>query len=215
MESLDIRRIVKCYGWLMAIALLVGGASSAYFTYNKSVFYEAPTTVIVGPSDRVGNIETALRSLDSVSRRNVMATYAQIPTSRSVIERAREELALPKEQMRGYHVRTSIIPDTNVLRITVRGPMPRITAEFANAVVHQSQQLVPEFYDGIISFKILDAATEPTKPIDLGAARKVALGALLGLLLSLGLVFIIEHFRFVRAGTSAHATATPKARSYA
>lgn len=203
-----MKRIVKCYGWLVILALLAGGISSAYFTHREPDLYESRSTVVVGPSDRVESVETALRSLDSLSRRNVLATYAQIPTTRTIREGVREELALSSRQARAYRVRTSVLPDTNVLRITVQGPNPEITADFANSVVRQSQQLIPGFYDGIVSFTILDKAETPTRPIDPGLARKTALGALMGLLLSLGLSFLIERIRLGRKSVAAQAAAS-------
>ncbi len=203
-----MKRLVKLYGWIVALAMIVGGLSSAYFADRETDLYQTFTTVLIGPSDRVENIETAFRSLDSVSRRNVIATYAQIPTSRSVREGAREELALSREKAKAYRIRTSILPDTNIIRIAVQGPIPQLTADFANSVVQHSQQLTPEFYDGIVSFKVLDRAELPAGPIDPGLERKAALGALFGLLLSLGMALLIERLRFRHAYTPAQSAAS-------
>lgn len=204
----DMKRIVKSYGWIVALAIIAGGLSSTYYTNRAPDLYQTFTTVLIGPSDRVENIETALRSLDTVSQRNVIATYAQIPTSRSVLEGVWEELALSQEKGKAYRVRTSVLPDTNIIRITVQGPTPQLTADFANSVVRRSQQLTPEFYDGIVSFKVLDKAELPVGPIDPGLGRKAALGALFGLLVSLSLALLIERLRFRHTFTPAQAAAS-------
>ncbi len=190
-----MKRIILFYGWIVLLAMLAGGLSSAYFTSREPDLYEASTTVLIGPSERVENVETVIRSLDAVSRRNVIATYAQIPTSRSVREGVQEELALSGKQSKSYRIRTSILPDTNVIRISARGPAAQLAADFVNSVVRHSQQRTPEFYDGIIAFKVLDKATPPGEPVDAGLARKTALGALFGLLVSLSLAFIVERMR--------------------
>jgi len=191
-----MKRIVRSYGWIVALATLAGGFSSAYFASREPDLYETSTTVLVGLSDRVENIETAFRSLDTVSRRNVIATYAQIPISRSVREGVQGDLALSGQQSQAYRIGTSILPDTNVIRISVRGPDPLVVASFANSVVRHSQQRTPEFYDGIVSFKVLDKAVPPPGPMGSGLGRKAALGALFGLLLSLSSAFLIERMRF-------------------
>ncbi len=209
MELLTMKRIVKSYGWIVALAILSGGLASAFFTSREPELYEAVTTVIVDSAEGIENIDSALRGLDSVSRRNVMATYAQIPVSRTVRERAREELGLSIQQADACRVRTSIVPDTNVLRVTVRGPAPQLTADFANAVVRQSQRLLPGFYDGIVSFEVLDGAVAPAAPVDRGMARKTALGSLFGLILSVSLAFLLERLRIRNAFSPRQAAMSP------
>jgi capsular polysaccharide biosynthesis protein len=206
----NMKRIVRSYGWIVAMAILLGGLAAAFFTSREPELYEAVTTVIVDSADGIENIDSALRGLDSVSRRNVMATYAQIPVSRTVREGAGEELGLSIEQADACRVRTSIVPDTNVLRITVQGPTPQLTADFANSVVRRSQRLLPGFYDGIVSFEILDGAVAPVKPVDRGMARKTALGSLFGLILSVSLTFLLERVRLRHAFPARQAAMSPQ-----
>ena len=191
----NMKRIAKCYGWLVALSLVAGGASSAYYAQKEPALFEASATVVVGPGDRAANYEAALRSLDTVSRRNVMATYAQVPSSRTVRENVLRELGDAGGQALACRVRASVVPDTNVLRISVQGRDAKITAEFANSVVRNSQELISRIYGGIVTFDILDSAVTPQKPLNPGIARKVGLGALCGLLLSLGVAFLIERIR--------------------
>ncbi|MBN1569678.1 MAG: hypothetical protein JXA73_17675 [Acidobacteria bacterium] len=195
--------MASCYGWFVALAVLAGGGTSAYYTQKQPDRFEASTTVVVGPSVQVGNYEQALRGLDIVSKRNVMATYSQVPSSRTVREGVIRELALIREQARHYGVRASILPDTNVIRITVQGPAPQPTADFANSVVRNSQKMIHEIYGGIITFDVLDGAAMPEKAMDPGIFRKIASGALIGLLLALGLAFLIERLHPKHAGVSA------------
>lgn len=196
---LQVGRVLRRYWWLMVLSLLAGGASSAYLTHRGPAVYAATASAAVGPSDRVENIETVLRSLDTASRRNVIATYAQIPSSRTVRDRARAQLSSPGESWGDYRVRTSVIPDTNLLRITVEGPDPRRAADFANAVLRQSQQLAPQFYDGILSFQVLDAAAAASQPARASSVRNIALGVLLGALTGLLLAFGAQYLALSRA----------------
>lgn len=199
MEFLDLRQIVKRYGWIAVLAMLAGGVSAAYFTSREPVLYEAVATVVIGPTDGIGNAETTLRGLDAISRRNVIATYARIPSSRAILTGVAKDLALSKEKASNYRIRTSVIPDTNILRITAQGPDPQIAAKFANSSVKRSQEFTPELYDGIVSFKALDEATTPRNSIESGMPRKIGLGVLFGFLLSFGLAFIIERFHYRHA----------------
>jgi len=189
------RRIIQCYGWLVLLPLLSGGAVSAYYAKRDPALFEASATVVVGPSDRAGSYEAALRSLDTVSRRNVMATYAQIPSSRTAREGVLQELNFSRERSAGYGVRTFILPDTNVLRITVKGADPQRASEFANALVRESRKIILGIYGGIITFDVLDEAAIPKAPVDPEVARKTALGALCGLILGSGVVFLMVRFR--------------------
>jgi capsular polysaccharide biosynthesis protein len=194
MNFLTFIQILGRSWWIIGLTLVVGLGSTAYFTHRQTPIYQATTTVVIGPSEKLAKIGEIVDSLNTLDRRSVVATYAKIPTSRTVRDRAREQLGLSHSQMRLYQVRTSVVPDTNILQIAIEGPDPRLAAEVANAVAEQAKSYVQEFY-GIFGLKVLDRASQPSRPVGPELTRNLSVGAVLGLLLGIGLAFLIEYGR--------------------
>ena len=193
MEHFSFIRTFKRSGWIALLAFLIVLAATVWFTHKQKPIYQASTTLMVGPSDQIQKLEDILRGLDTLDRRSIIATYARIPETQSVREKAREQLKMTDEQMKLNFVRTSVVPDTNVLQVTVDGLDPQVVADVANAIAEQSKNNFRDFY-GIFGLKVLDPATVPSRPVRPDIKRNLTTGAVLGLLLGVALVLGIEYF---------------------
>lgn len=213
MNSFTLIRVVGRSWWVIGLTLIVGLSTTIYFTRRQPPIYQATTTVVIGPSGRLTEVSQIVNSLNALDRRSVVATYAKIPTSRTVRDRTREQLGLSSSQMRLYRVRTAIVPDTNILQIIVEGPDPRLVADVANAIAEQTKNYAPEFY-GIFGLSILDRALPPTRPVAPELARNVSLGAVLGLLLGIGLALLIEYGRRWKHASTKEPAPEPPAELY-
>lgn len=180
--------------WVIVLMLAIGVGATAYFTRRQTPLYQATTTVVIGPGGKLTEVSQIVNSLNALDRRSVVATYAKIPTSRTVRDRTRQQLGLSPSQMRLYRVSTSIVPDTNILQIAVEGPDPRLAADVANAIAEQAKSYAPEIY-GIFGLNVLDRASVPSRPVKPELVRNVSVGAVLGLLLGIGLALLIEYGR--------------------
>lgn len=209
MELSILARLLRRYWWLIGVAVFAGLSSTAYFTYAQELVYRASATMVIGPSRKVVSIEDVIRSLDALARRSLVATYAEIPSSTVVGERVRTRLKLSSAQMRRYKVRTSVLPDTNVLRVEVKGPDAQLTAAIANATVEESQLYALEFYEGVLGLQALDQATPPLQAGARNLSRNLGTALVLSLLLGVGVAFLAEYVRrpgHARAGKKATKT---------
>lgn len=197
--------------WVILLTLVVGLGSTAYFTHRQTPIYQATTTVVVGPSEKLAKVDEVVDSLNTLDRRSVVATYAKIPSSRTVRDQAQEQLGLSRNQMRLYQVRTAVVPDTNILQVSVEGPDPRLAADVANALAEQAKNYVKEFY-GVFGLKVLDPASQPSQPVRPDMTRNLSMGAVLGLLLGIGLAFLVEYVRRLRP--IEHSAPEPEAKLY-
>jgi len=192
-----VKLFLKRYWWMILLAFAIGFGSAAFFTRRRPPTYRATTTLVVGPNETLKTPREVVDSLNTLDRRSVVATFARLPASRTVRERAGQQLQLGEAQLTPYEVRTAVIPDTNVLEVSVEGPDARLAAAFAEAVANQTTGYTREFY-GIYGMKVLDAAKEPTEAVGPGLSRSLLAGAILGLLIGVGVASLFDFAR--RAG---------------
>ena len=189
-----VKLFLQRYWWLILLAFAFGFGSTAVFTSLRAPTYRATTTLVVGPNESLKTPREVVDSLNTLDRRSVVATFAKLPSSRTVRERAQGQLQLNEAQLKPYDVRTVVVPDTNVLEVSVEGPDPRTVAAFADAVAQQTTQYTREFYD-IYGMKVLDRAQEPTERVGPGLSRTLLVGATLGLLIGVGVASVFDYLR--------------------
>lgn len=213
MNFLSFVQVLGRSWWVVGLALVVTMGSAAYFTYTQTPIYQASTTLVVGPGESLTDLSEITRSLRALDHRTIIATYARIPSSRTVRQKVRKQLGLSRSQMRVYRLRTTVLPDTNILRISVEGPDPRLAADVANAIAEETRTHAKEFY-GIFGLKLLDPATWSSRPVRPEKQRTLAIGAVFGLLLGVGLVFFVEYIRQVRPAPREDVQPESKAELY-
>ncbi|MBI4468902.1 MAG: hypothetical protein HY650_06240 [Acidobacteria bacterium] len=201
-------RLLGRHWWLMILTPGLVFGATAYFTHKQRPTYRAVATVIVGPNEKLARVDEIAGSLNTLDRRSVVATYARIPSSRTVRERAREDLGLQRHEISPYDVRTTIVPDTNVVEISVEGPDARLATAVANAVVEQAKDYVQEFY-GIFGLKLLDRASQPSRPVRPVMSRNLSVGAVFGLLMGVSLTLLYDYIRRARSITAESAVPEP------
>ena len=195
----------KRYWWVIVLAFAIGFGSTAFFTRRRPPAYRATTTLVIGPNESLKTSREVVDSLNTLDRRSVVATFARLPSSRTVRERAQQQLQLTDEQLTPFEVRTVVVPDTNVLEVSVEGPDPRLATAVADAVAEQTMGYTREFY-GIYGMKVLDRAKEPTERVGPGPSRSLVVGAVLGILIGVGVASLFEYLRRLRGDQAAQTT---------
>jgi uncharacterized protein involved in exopolysaccharide biosynthesis len=208
-----LRLFLRRYWWLILSAFAFGFGATAAFTSLRAPTYRATTTLVVGPNESLKTPREVVDSLNTLDRRSVVATFAKLPSSRTVRERAQGQLQLNEAQLKPYDVRTVVVPDTNVLEVSVEGPNPRMAAALADAVAQQTTQYTREFYD-IYGMKVLDSAQEPTERVGPGLSRTLLVGAVLGLLIGVGVASIFDYLRRLKGRSGAAAAREERVERY-
>ena len=197
-----LKLFLKRYWWMILLAFAVGFGSAAFFTRRRTPTYRATTTLVVGPSENLKTTREVVDSLNTLDRRSVVATFARLPSGRTVRERAQQQLQLNEQQLAPYEVKTAVVPDTNVLEVSAEGPDARLAAAFADAVADQTTTYASEVY-GIYGMKVLDRAVVPTEEAGPGLSRSLLVGAALGLLIGVGVASLFEALRRYGRGRAA------------
>ena len=200
MDFLAFVRMLRQSWWIVVLTIVGSLGSTAFFTHTQTPIFQATTTLVVWPTKNMTDLNDLVRSLDTLDRRVYVAMYSKIPSSQIVRGRAQEKLGLSLPQLEPYLINTVVIPDTNILNVSVEGPDPHLTANLANAVAEQAKQYIEESYT-VFELKILDRATQPVLPARPNMGRNLSVATVLGLLAGLGLVFVRESIQQLKGAT--------------
>lgn len=185
-------QIIKRRSWIIFlitfIAILVSTGVS-FFGVNP--VYEANTTLLVDINKKPG-AEIVTSEQLSVSEK-LAVTYGEIIKSKSVLNEVEDSLDLKC----GYEelsdkVNVSSINKTQIISVSVQDTNPKIATDIANAIPTAFQQEVKRITQAN-DVKVIDKAVVPNQPIKPNKATIIAISAILGIMISLFIIFSLEY----------------------
>jgi receptor protein-tyrosine kinase len=183
MELSDILQILNRRKWIIIVTTV---ATLVTFYFLQSLIpttYEATSVLRIVPYSSGDPSYTQL-----IYAERIMNTYEKIASSSPLLNELRERLRLAPEQPNSIEV--VVIPDTELLSITVEDSDPVLAREAANTLAEMlvNIQVIRE-----IRISIVEPATAPEPPSSLRIATISALALILGLLGGTGLAFLFEN----------------------
>jgi capsular polysaccharide biosynthesis protein len=190
MEKLtDFIEALRAGWWALPVVVAVALGSVAYLTAGDAPpVYRTTATLAAVPHPSIGDEIQVLRSVEVLERRTMVSTLSRIPASGSARRKAADRLGTPLTDLRNYVVRTSIVPGTHLIRVSVEGPDPEVSAGLANAVAAVAEDEASAYYR-VFALKVLDEAGVPGRSVGRGEGRAYAVAGLLGLFLGVGAAF--------------------------
>jgi capsular polysaccharide biosynthesis protein len=190
------RALPPLHGWLrtglwmvpLVLALSVGTAVVA--TSRQTPTYRTSATLAVVPNATIRDGPELLRSIETLDRRTVIATFAQIPSTERIRVTAARAVALQADSLGYYLSQAFVIPNTNLIRIEVAGPDPARAAAFANALATTTTSEAKAMYR-VFDMTPLAAAVRPTAPVAPNPRRAIALAAILGAFLGIAATYLL------------------------
>jgi diguanylate cyclase (GGDEF)-like protein len=179
--------------WIVLPTFLIIFTSTVVFTFAQRPTFRSTATFVVSPSSSFQDARSFLSGLDVLNNKDqVVNTYAQVATSLLIRKQIAEALKLSPAQETSLTVESRLRAGTNVIEISVEGNDPVLVADFANKIGEKTIEYVEKLYE-VYDLKPLDPATPPTSPIRPDKKLNLALGAVLGLALGVGLPFLVEY----------------------
>jgi receptor protein-tyrosine kinase len=193
MELRDYLRILQEKWWIVLAAFVATIVATAVFTFMQTPTYRATATYVVAPTGSYVTGEGMVDVLDAMSRRaEIAGTYVSVATSQEIKRQAADELGLSETIRDSISVESRLIPDTNVIEITVEGSNPQLVKIFADAVGINTASYVQKLYEAY-GLTALDPARFPESPARPRTMVNLALGTILGLVLGAGLAFLFDY----------------------
>ncbi len=180
--------------WIILLAALIAMSASLGLSYLATPQYQAIARFIITPGISITEGRDVINSLDTLDRRSVVATYAEIMNSERILAKSADFLQVNSAQLEDYTFQAVVLPDANVLELTVTGPSPKVAAELANVMGYQTIL----FASGLnMSYDIntLDTATAPLVPFSPQPARDAGIALILGAILGAALAIVSEQIR--------------------
>jgi diguanylate cyclase (GGDEF)-like protein len=182
--------------WMIVLAALVAVSVSLGLSYLATPQYQATASFIITPSATLTVGRDVVNSLDTLDRRSIVATYAEVMNSRRIYADALTLLQLEEGALEDYKVLAVVLPESSVLELDVSGPDPKMTADLANAIGNQAIRFSHGFSQ-VYDLNFLDTAAipDPTKPVSPQPFRDAGLALLLGAAAGALLVILSEQIR--------------------
>jgi capsular polysaccharide biosynthesis protein len=177
--------------WIVLLAVGVALAVAWWLTGREGRVYSAEAFMAVAPSSELETNDELLDAIEALERRTVVATFARLPRSPQIKQRAAERLGVEPRELRAYWVGASVVPSTNLIRIEVQGPEPERAAAVANAVSAATRREARRLYR-IYSLRDISAAEPPRRPIRPNPRRNLAVAAVLGIFAGLVIAVGVE-----------------------
>lgn len=197
--------------WIGVIALATTLVAADRFTKAQTPVYRSNIKVVVGPDPGIVETQEILRTLESLERRTILATFTELSQSPEIRERAAGLLDRPVDELRAFGVSAGIVPNTNVIRLVAEGPTATGVAGFAEAVGTALGEEVQRLY-APFSIRALTRATRPMRPTSPDPRRNMVVAGVVGVFLGLGLALALGRVMPVRTAAPvieparAHAT---------
>lgn len=193
--SLDLREIfaiIRKRIWLIVIVTFIttcGSGIISFFLINPT--YEAKTTIIIGKAP--GGQDQEVQYNDVLMYEKLTKTYAEIAKSRLVAEKAVSKLGqdIKAEELMK---KITVTPQTNtqIMEVKAKDKNPENAMKMANALsevfIDEAMRIYPTG-----EVQIMDRAVLPEFPVSPNKKLNIAIGFVIGVMVSLGIIFIIEY----------------------
>lgn len=179
--------------WLLIVSVtlmfLMGGSVFVLF-FGPVPQYQSSTTVLV--DYRASETEVLTQNDINLSQKLVQ-TYTEIIKSLTILNPVIEEMDLsltPNELLKKISV--SQVNETEIIKISVTDEDPILARDIANTLAEIFSEEISHIMK-VDSTSILDEAVLPTTPLAQNKVTKIAIAGILGMMVSVGLVFLFEY----------------------
>lgn len=188
----DIFRALK-KRWLLIVSVmlmcLIGGSIFVLF-FGPEPVYQSSTTVLVNYRAEETN---KLTQSDLTTSQKLVATYNEIIKSATILEPVIKalDLDMTADQLL-KNIGVAQVNDTEIIKITVKNEDPELSRDIANTIANVFSKEISKIMK-VDSTSTLDVAKTPTTPLSQNKLTKIAIAGILGMMISVGLVFVLEY----------------------
>jgi len=182
--------------WIILVTTLIATNVSLLVSYFTPAVYQTSERFIVSPNAGIFSSSwDIVSSLDTLDRRSIINTYKELLASQAVYGRSPEIQKLGSDFVASeYNILVVVVPDTNILKLTVEGPDPDGVVVIAKAVASEGVSYINQLYP-VYNFSILDSPETPTSPVRPVPVNDASLAAVFGVLIGVVLAFSREQLQ--------------------
>lgn len=178
--------------WIMIVAITLAATivSGVITFFVIDPVYETSTKVFVGKEE---NDEAAYNTNDIQMYQKLLQTYAQTIKTKDLVSRAISSLSYDLEASNVVGALTvNPITDTQILQIKYQSKDPQEAKDVLKSVTDEfivtAKELVPNG-----NVRVIEEVELPENPVSPNKKMNIAIAFLLGLMVSVGIVFLLEY----------------------
>lgn len=202
MEELDIVELLYALKdkikYIVVTVVVFALLGLIYSKFLVTPMYKSSTTFVLSKSkDSTTETETtseAITQSDITLNSKLVSTYSEIIKSKTIAKEVINSLGLDmsiSEFTSGVSVTSK--DDTELIEITVSNSNPKLSADIANSLAEVFREKVNDIYK-IDNLSVIDIAEPSEVPYNIGTVKNIVIFALVGLVLSCGIIFVIVYF---------------------
>ena len=196
MEELDLKDLLKLI-WkqklLIILLVIVGGVLG--FIYNKyytTPKYKATTTFLL--AQNINETDTSITSTDVTLNSKLVDNYSELIKSDAVLNETLNQLNL---QMNIKELQNNITVEakksTEFIELSVATKQKELSPLIANKIMEVFTEKVKQIYK-VENVHVVDPAVQSNTPYNINTTKYALIGAVIGLVISLTIIFIINCF---------------------
>ena len=197
-----IEIIKKRLAFIIVFTVVATGLAGVISFFVLSEVYQAGTTLYAG---KLVDAKEAMVYTELLAGQILVKDYREIAKSRTIAQEVRDSLSkenidnpdlqrvLAKADV-GFSnmISVDLKNDTRIIEIKVQHTSPEVCAIIANRLAEVFQDSAMKLMK-VENVQIIDKAEIPKYPVKPNKAMNVAIGFVLGLMVSLAIVFLIEY----------------------
>lgn len=195
METIDLKDLFDYYksklGVVILFVVLVGILGCLYGLFIQKPMYKSSTSIVL-ISEAKDNSQLTYNDV-SVNQ-NLVSTYSEIVKSKRVLGQVINNLNLNYTYgALSNNIEVSSVTGTQIIKITVTDENSKTAMKVANEIGKVFAKEIPELYN-ISNVNILDTAEVASSAYNVNITKQSAIFLLAGLVLGLGVVFVMYYF---------------------
>ena len=195
METIDLKDLFDYYksklGVVILFVALVGILGCLYGLFIQKPMYKSSTSIVL-ISEAKDNSQLTYNDV-SVNQ-NLVSTYSEIVKSKRVLGQVINNLNLNYTYgALSNNIEVSSVTGTQIIKITVTDENSKTAMKVANEIGKVFAKEIPELYN-ISNVNILDTAEVAPSAYNVNITKQSAISLLAGLVLGLGVVFVMYYF---------------------
>ncbi len=194
--TIDLMHIMKVLWkrvWIIALAgVLAAAIGFSYAAFMVTPLYSSSVMLYVNNSSiNLGNTSFNITTSDLSASQSLIKTYSVILKNRTTLERVIEKTGVSYSvgSLSGM-ITAASAQETEIMKVTVTSADPYEAAEIANCIAEVLPARIAEIIDGA-SMEVVDSAVPNPSKISPNISRYTAIGLVLGLLVSAGILAVV------------------------
>nr|WP_316614379.1 Wzz/FepE/Etk N-terminal domain-containing protein [uncultured Ruminococcus sp.] len=189
----DLLNIFLQHIKLIIIVTLLGGLLAfLYVSYFVTPMYSTSSLILVQNGNSFGDINATNKNTtvgDEKVNTNDITSSQMLANTCSTLFTVDPDM---KSIISGASVSISVVENSYFLRITSTSSDPHTAANIANLVANTAPQVFKKYFGDAGKVDLVEEAGVPSSPSSPNKMRYVLIGLLVGLVVSLGISFLLE-----------------------